>query len=598
MTHRVEPGLPAGGGKATGEHPGGAFLFPCRAGPEQALVLRDLPVAHPRVVGRAAGAGPPQLVEHGLGIGEGEEAFLAQAGGQGLDDFQVGPHVPGRGEGGPPQDHPPFQVGHGAVLLGPLGGGEDDVRELGGLGQEVVRHHQEVQVLQPPLHQPGIGRGNHYVGAHDHQAADAACVFPSGAARRGIPTGPLGPQGVQQLEGRLAGPGEFVFIHAPDRGHVAAGGGIGYQAVTRQLVGLLPVFAAPLAVPLAGKAPPAGVGLAHQSQRQRQVDEGKRVVDPLGLLLGAPAGQYHGGGRPSQHEGGLQELALGDPGDAFHPFGPVGGRDAPHPLEPLGAGFDVIGVDKPPPDEDVEQPVGQGGVGAGSYPQVEGRAFGGGRPPGIGNYQVAAVLPLGLEILHHRRHRCGRIAPHQEDGLRVGNVLQGEGQAPVHAQRPNPGRRCGGHTEAAVVIDVGRAQGHPGELAQQVGLFVGQGAAAEDTHGVFPVGGLGGLKRLGNGGEGLIPGGGGQLPGGVADQRGEQPVGMAQGFRRGPALDAKGSLVDRKLVVGGDRRPIPGAAELHSALEGAVGAVGQGFESCRAGLHSPVPTIPFRLIPD
>ena len=177
-----------------------------------------------------------------------------------------------------PQDHTAFQVGHCALLFGPLGRGKDNIRDLGCLGQEIVGHHQEVQSLQPLLDRQGVRGGNHDVGAHHNQAANAIFLA----------------EGVQHLEGGPAGAGEFGLINAPDRGDVPTGGGVVDQAITGQLVGLLSVFAASLSVALAGEAPPAGVALAHQSQRQRQVYERQGIVHALGLLLGAASGQYHG----------------------------------------------------------------------------------------------------------------------------------------------------------------------------------------------------------------------------------------------------------------------------------------------------------------
>ena len=207
---------------------------------------------------------------------------------------------------------------------------------------------------------------------------------------------------------------------------------------------------------------------------------------------------------------------------------------------------------------------------------MKSRGLGSGGEPGVGNDEVAAVCPLGLEVLHYRRHGNRRVAAHQQNGFSVGDVLQGEGKPPVHAQCPGSRRRRGGHAEAAVVINVGRAQRHPREFAQQIGLFIGQGAAAEDAHGVPAILGLSGLNRPGYGGNRLVPGGGRQFPGGIADKGGEQPVRVAERVCRGPSLDAERALVDGKIGIGGNRRPAPIIVELHSALERAVGAVSWG----------------------
>ena len=68
-----------------------------------------------------------------------------------------------------------------------------------------------------------------------------------------------------------------------------------------------------------------------------------------------------------------------------------------------------------------------------------------------------------------------------------GDILQRKGQSPVQAERLDSRRRRRRHTEAPVVVDVRRAQRHTGELAEQVGLLIGQTAAAEHPDGVPPV---------------------------------------------------------------------------------------------------------------
>ena len=56
----------------------------------------------------------------------------------------------------------------------------------------------------------------------------------------------------------------------------------------------------------------------------------------------------------------------------------------------------------------------------------------------VGDDELAAVLPLGLEILHDGRHGLGGVAAQHQDGFRAGDVFQGEGQAAVDAQARMP----------------------------------------------------------------------------------------------------------------------------------------------------------------
>ena len=341
VQHRVEPGLAAGRGEGLGEQPGRAGVvcgavpstvlravpgaIQCRAGPEDALVGFYLRVGDAGVVGDAAGAGGPQFLKDRFRVGVGEPAFLAQPGRQPLHQFQVGQDFGGRVKGAVAADDPAFQVGHGALFLGPLRGGQHHVGQLRRFRQEEVGDGQEVQGLQARPHVVAVGGGDGHVGAEHQQGADAA----------------LGAQGVQQFVGGLAGAGQFVLRVVPHPGDVLAGGGVGDEAVAGELVGLLAVLAAALAVALAGQAAVAGAGAAHRAQGQGQVDAGQDVVDALGLLFGAPAGEDHGGLGAAQDAGGLEQFRFGDAGDAFHPFGPVGGGDLAHPVEALGARCDV-----------------------------------------------------------------------------------------------------------------------------------------------------------------------------------------------------------------------------------------------------------------
>ena len=65
--------------------------------------------------------------------------------------------------------------------------------------------------------------------------------------------------------------------------------------------------------------------------------------------------------------------------------------------------------------------------------------------------------------------------------------LEREREAAVDAERPVAGRRGRRHAEPAVVVDAGGAEGEPGELAELVGLLVGEPAAAEHGDGVGAV---------------------------------------------------------------------------------------------------------------
>jgi hypothetical protein len=87
-------------------------------------------------------------------------------------------------------------------------------------------------------------------------------------------------------------------------------------------------------------------------------------------------------------------------------------------------------------------------------------------------------------VAHQRRHRLRRVRADEDDQVRGAEVGDRKRQAPVQAERPVPGSGRGRHAEPAVVVDLACLQRDTGELAEQVGLLVGQGAAAEHRDGV------------------------------------------------------------------------------------------------------------------
>ena len=135
-----------------------------------------------------------------------------------------------------------------------------------------------------------------------------------------------------------------------------------------------------------------------------------------------------------------------------------------------------------------------------------------------------------------------------------------------------------GHAEAAVVVDLRRAQPDPCELAQQVDLLVRQAAAAEQADGVQPVRGLNPANHRDRWIQGFIPGRGSQhAAAAIAHQRRAQSFRAVDELPGGPALLAEAATVGGKVTSGGT--PLAGSVsgQMHPALERAVRAM------CRAG---------------
>ncbi len=301
-------------------------------------------------------------------------------------------------------------------------------------------------------------------------------------------TPPSVPQDCEQLVGRLAGAGQRVGRDAPDAGDGPAGRRVADRAIAGELVGLLPVLAATLAVALPGQDAEAAALAAGKAEGEGDVDVGERVGDALRLLLGTAAGQHEAARGRAEEARGFDDLLLRHAGDALDELGPVAGGDGADLGEALGAALDVGLVDEAVAQQHVEDAVGERGVGARHRLQVQRRQLRRRRAARIDDDERAAAGLLRVEVAHEGRHRLGRVAAGEQHDVGALEILEREGQAAVEAEGLVRGRRARRHAVAAVVVDVGRADGDPRELAEEVGLLVGQGAAAEDADGVGAMG--------------------------------------------------------------------------------------------------------------
>ena len=214
-----------------------------------------------------------------------------------LQHLQVVQHAGGWRQRPPAPDHPALEVGHRALLLGPLGGGQHDVGELGGLGEEDVGDDQQVQRGEPVAHPVDVGRGDDDVGGQHQQRPHAAG----------------GAQPVEHLERRQPRAGQLGGVDPPDRGDVRAVGRVGQLAVAGQLVGLLAVLTPALPVALPGDRAVARVRAPGQPEGQGEVDEGLRGVGAAAVLLGAARGQNHRAVGRRERLDGRRSSATGTP---------------------------------------------------------------------------------------------------------------------------------------------------------------------------------------------------------------------------------------------------------------------------------------------
>jgi hypothetical protein len=232
-------------------------------------------------------------------------------------------------------------------------------------------------------------------------------------------------------------------------------------------------------------------------------------------------------------------------------------------------------VGEPVAGEHVQHAVVEGGVGAGPQGHVLVGGAGHGRLARVDHHQLGPAVPGPPEVLHGHREALGDVGPGDHDHLGLEQV--GPGVAgPVDAEGLLVGGGRRHHAEPPVVVDVTGAQGHPGELAHQVGLLGGHAGPAEHPEGVAPVGGLDPLDLGHDPVQGRLPGDRVQRPvPGVAQQRAEQPVRVMDLLVGDHPLGAEPQLVD--VVVAGldpDDATIHDP-EVHAALDAAERAVGR-----------------------
>ena len=192
---------------------------------------------------------------------------------------------------------------------------------------------------------------------------------------------------------------------------------------------------------------------------------------------------------------------------------------------------------------------------------------------GSATISLRAMVAGAPDVIGGDGRAFAHVGADHEDHVRLRNVAPGN-RAAVHIERQLVGGARGDHAEAAVVIDVPRAQSHTRELAQQIRLLGNQRSAAENRDGVLAILGLNLAQPPDGEIERFIPGAGPKTDVG-AHQRIEQPVGMIGLQVALHAFRAEHAAIERELFPRLEPDHLVVAnLQLNAALLAAEAAVG------------------------
>ena len=105
---------------------------------------------------------------------------------------------------------------------------------------------------------------------------------------------------------------------------------------------------------------------------------------------------------------------------------------------------------------------------------------------GSATISFAAVVAAAPDVVGGDGRAFADIGADDEEHFGLRDVAPRD-RAAIHAERELVGGARRDHAEAAVVVDVPRAERHAREFSQQVGLLGGQRRAAVDRHGILAV---------------------------------------------------------------------------------------------------------------
>ena len=331
---------------------------------------------------------------------------------------------------------------------------------------------------------------------------------------------------------------------------IAAEGLVFDGAVVGEVHGDGADVAGALDVVLAAEGVEAGAAAADVAGGEGKVDEGEAGLGAVGVLGDAEAPVEAGLVGVANDVGGAFEGGWGDAGEGFLAFGgPVadGGGDG---LEVLDAVGDKVFVDEAVANDDVEQGVVHGDVGAGAALEMHvGPAgeFDGAR---VGDDEFGAAADGGLHLEGGDGVGLGGVGAGDVDDVVFGDLVERVGEG-AGADAEAEGGDGGGVAEAGAVVDVVGAEDDAGEFLEEVVVLVEALGGAVDGEGVGAVGVADLGEAAGDVVEGFVPGGAAPAAGaslaGANEGVGEAVVALGV-VPAEAALDAEPALVDGVIL--------------------------------------------------
>ena len=383
----------------------------------------------------------------------------SEAPGDLLDDPPVRAGLARRRQRRAPHLHLAVGVGDGAVLLGPAGRRQDDVRELRGLGHEQVLHDQ---VFEPGERRAGVVqvRVRHRgILAQDVHAADRA-----------------GMNRVHGFHDRQARPG--IQRRVPQLLEGGAVLRVAYRVVIGEHHRDQSRVRGALHVVLAAQGVQAGSRAADLARGERQRDQAARVVGAVHVLGDAHAPEDHGASGRGVGAGDVADLVRRDAAQGRHRLGRERQHVRAQQLEALGVGGDVVLVEEPFADDDVEHRVQQRHVRARRESQHAVRVVAQHLAPRVEHDQLRSALGGLLEVGRRDRVVDGRVAAGQDRDVRMRDLHERRGHRAGTDAFHERGHRAG-VAQARAVIHVVRAEAGAHQLLEQPGLLVRAFRAAE-----------------------------------------------------------------------------------------------------------------------